>query len=56
MAKRMNTDFKVLHEEQFVGRNTENIFDDAFWTGLDGVCNALDNMVRSSLENLLSKN
>lgn len=24
--------------------NTENIFDDAFWESLDGVCNALDNV------------
>lgn len=44
MARKMNIDLKVRHEEQFVGRNTENIFNDSFWGGLDGICNALDNM------------
>jgi hypothetical protein len=44
MARKMNMDLKVRHEEQFVGRNTENVFNDSFWCGLDGICNALDNM------------
>lgn len=44
MAKQMNPDFKVDSLEQFVGPKTEEIFNDAFWLGLDGVCNALDNM------------
>lgn len=44
MATKMNGDLKVAALEQFVAKNTEHIFDDAFWMGLDGVCNALDNM------------
>ena len=44
MAVQMNRDLKVNALEHFVGRNTENIFDDEFWMQLDGVCNALDNM------------
>jgi hypothetical protein len=30
--------------EVLVCTETEDTFDEAFWTGLDGVCNALDNM------------
>jgi ubiquitin-activating enzyme E1 len=44
MAVQMNKDFKVNALEHFVGRDTEHIFDDPFWMGLSGVCNALDNM------------
>ena len=44
MAVKMNKDLKVNALEQFVGKNTENIFNDEFWMGLSGVCNALDNM------------
>ena len=40
----MNPAFKPEALEMFVGPKTENHFNDAFWTGLDGVCNALDNM------------
>ncbi len=44
MATVMNPDFKVESLEHFVGVKSEDIFHDAFWLGLDGVCNALDNM------------
>ena len=43
-AKEMNPNFHVESLEMFVGPNTEDTFDDDFWMGLDGVCNALDNM------------
>jgi len=43
-ATEMNPAFKPEALEMFVGPKTENHFNDAFWTGLDGVCNALDNM------------
>ena len=46
MATVMNPTFKVNALEMFVGAKTENFFNDAFWSQLDGVCNALDNMVR----------
>jgi len=44
MATVMNPDFKVDALELFVGAKSEDTFNDDFWMGLDGVCNALDNM------------
>lgn len=44
MAKTMNPNLKVKALEAFVGAKTEDIFDDSFWMGFDGICNALDNM------------
>jgi ubiquitin-activating enzyme E1 len=44
MATVMNPSFNVESLEMFVGPKTEDTFDDDFWDGLDGVCNALDNM------------
>ncbi len=44
MARTMNGKFNVEALELFVGAKSEDTFDDAFWEGLDGVCNALDNM------------
>ena len=44
MAKVMNPSFNVESLEMFVGAKTEEWFNDDFWLGLDGVCNALDNM------------
>jgi len=44
MAKVMNPKINVKAMEMFVGPKTEDTFDDDFWLGLDGVCNALDNM------------
>eukprot|EP01038_Epipyxis_sp_PR26KG_P012667 gene12667-16982_t len=44
MAKVMNSSFNVEALELFVGPKSEDVFDDEFWLGLDGVCNALDNM------------
>lgn len=44
MAKTMNPNLKVKALEAFVGAKTEDTFDDSFWMGMDGICNALDNM------------
>ena len=44
MARVMNADFNVEAMELFVGPKTEDVFNDAFWEGVDGICNALDNM------------
>ncbi|CAD7970646.1 unnamed protein product [Amoebophrya sp. A25] len=44
MAKTMNKDLKISAKEMFVGKSTEDTFDDAFWMELDAVVNALDNM------------
>lgn len=44
MAQVMNPDMKVESMEHFVGVKSEDIFNDAFWSSLSGVCNALDNM------------
>lgn len=43
-AKEMNPALKVQCHETKVCPETEDVFDDAFWTSLTGVCNALDNM------------
>jgi len=40
----MNEEMKVEALEVPVGRNTENVFNDPFWSGLDIVTNALDNV------------
>ncbi len=44
MARQMNSALAVESLELFVGPRTEETFNDSFWMGLDGVCNALDNM------------
>ncbi|CAK9034555.1 unnamed protein product [Durusdinium trenchii] len=44
MAQIMNPGMKVRALEMFVGPKTEDTFNDDFWLGLDGICNALDNM------------
>jgi ubiquitin-activating enzyme E1 len=44
MARQMNNGLTVNSLEMFVGPKTETHFNDEFWMGLDGVCNALDNM------------
>jgi len=44
MAQVMNPGMKVKALEMFVGPKTEDEFNDDFWMGLDGICNALDNM------------
>ena len=44
MAKLMNSQFNANSLEMYVGPKTEDTFNDEFWLGLDGVCNALDNM------------
>lgn len=40
----MNPEMNIVVYETPVGPTTENLFDDKFWNGLDGVCNALDNI------------
>eukprot|EP01105_Mastigella_eilhardi_P027953 TRINITY_DN890_c0_g1_i1.p1 TRINITY_DN890_c0_g1~~TRINITY_DN890_c0_g1_i1.p1 ORF type:complete len:1097 (-),score=334.49 TRINITY_DN890_c0_g1_i1:94-3342(-) len=44
-AKLMNPRMNITCFETKVGPETENIFHDDFWAGLDGVCNALDNVI-----------
>mmetsp|Transcript_6734 Transcript_6734/g.11868 ORF Transcript_6734/g.11868 Transcript_6734/m.11868 type:complete len:1134 (+) Transcript_6734:262-3663(+) len=43
-AVEMNPDFHVVAKQNFVGPNTETIFDGKFWDSLDFVTNALDNV------------
>ena len=43
-ARAFNPDFHVTCYETKVCPETENVFNDAFWGKLDGVCNALDNI------------
>eukprot|EP01083_Nonionella_stella_P308460 1088245_1 len=43
-AKTMNPDLNIQSFLIRVGPDTEDSFDDAFWDGLDGVVNALDNV------------
>ena len=50
-VKDMNPAVKVKAREDRVGPETENVFTDEFFEGLDGVTNALDNVdARTSLE------
>ncbi|CAL1539269.1 unnamed protein product [Lymnaea stagnalis] len=43
-ARTMNPNIKIDAREDRVGPDTESIFTDAFFEGLDGVANALDNI------------
>ncbi|CAM9422602.1 unnamed protein product, partial [Phaeothamnion confervicola] len=43
-VRRMNADIHVDAKEALVAPQTENLFPDAFWEGLDVVTNALDNV------------
>eukprot|EP00462_Mataza_sp_D1_P025955 CAMPEP_0175127644 /NCGR_PEP_ID=MMETSP0087-20121206/4495_1 /TAXON_ID=136419 /ORGANISM="Unknown Unknown, Strain D1" /LENGTH=1019 /DNA_ID=CAMNT_0016409633 /DNA_START=13 /DNA_END=3072 /DNA_ORIENTATION=- len=43
-AVSMNSDMKIEAKALRVGKDTENVYDDTFWMGLDGVCTALDNV------------
>ncbi|KAJ1550505.1 hypothetical protein HK096_006584, partial [Nowakowskiella sp. JEL0078] len=43
-VKQMNPDLHIQAFQDRVGQDTENIFDDNFWTALSGVTNALDNV------------
>ena len=43
-ALTMNPSMKIAARQDLVAPNTEQIFDEEFWNGLDLVCNALDNM------------
>ncbi|GBG26662.1 Ubiquitin-activating enzyme, putative [Hondaea fermentalgiana] len=43
-ARNMNPDFEVKAMESKVAPDTENLFNDAFWAGMDIVVNALDNV------------
>ncbi|SCU64319.1 ubiquitin-activating enzyme E1, putative [Trypanosoma equiperdum] len=42
--KSINKDVKADARQDYVGSNTEHIYHDVFWNGLDAVVNALDNM------------
>ncbi|KAG8325121.1 E1 ubiquitin-activating protein [Homalodisca vitripennis] len=44
VIRRMNPNINVVAHENRVGPETEKIYDDAFFEGLDGVANALDNV------------
>jgi ubiquitin-activating enzyme E1 len=44
MVRLMNPACNVSAQLNRLGAETEDIFDDAFWEGLSGVCNALDNV------------
>jgi ubiquitin-activating enzyme E1 len=43
-ARHMNNDINIVTFQDRVSPLTENVFDDAFWLSLTGVCNALDNL------------
>lgn len=43
----MNPAFNIIPQENRVGAETENIYTDDFFEGLDGVANALDNIEAS---------
>lgn len=43
-VKRMNPDINIIPQQNRVGPETESIYDDDFFTSLDGVANALDNV------------
>ena len=43
-ARAMNPSFAGIAYETRVGPDTESVFNDEFWEGLDGVCTALDNV------------
>merc|ERR1719502_1452703 len=44
MIKAMNPACNVTAQLDKLAPETEDVFDDAFWDGLSGVCNALDNV------------
>eukprot|EP00455_Lapot_gusevi_P021711 TRINITY_DN2271_c0_g2_i1.p1 TRINITY_DN2271_c0_g2~~TRINITY_DN2271_c0_g2_i1.p1 ORF type:complete len:1029 (-),score=470.59 TRINITY_DN2271_c0_g2_i1:92-3154(-) len=41
---RMNPSFQIQAQSNRVAPETQDIYDDDFWEGLDGVCTALDNV------------
>lgn len=43
-AKEMNPDLKVTTYQSFVSPDTEDLFNDEFWEGLDFIVNAVDNI------------
>eukprot|EP01125_Pyxidicula_operculata_P003291 TRINITY_DN1387_c1_g1_i1.p1 TRINITY_DN1387_c1_g1~~TRINITY_DN1387_c1_g1_i1.p1 ORF type:complete len:1128 (-),score=342.35 TRINITY_DN1387_c1_g1_i1:272-3655(-) len=43
-ARMMNPEMNIVSYDVPVGPDTENKFDEEYWSGLDGVCNALDNI------------
>jgi len=43
-AQRMNPQINVVAHTNRVGQDTEHVYNDEFFEGLDGVCNALDNI------------
>jgi ubiquitin-activating enzyme E1 len=47
--KEMNPEMNIIAHENRVGSETESVYDDTFFEGLDGVTNALDNIDASKL-------
>jgi ubiquitin-activating enzyme E1 len=43
-VKKMNPHLKIKAMTLKVGPETEDVYDDEFWTNLTGICNALDNV------------
>ena len=43
-AQQLNPQINVEGIEKRVGADSEDVFDDKFWSSLDGVCTALDNV------------
>eukprot|EP00466_Bigelowiella_natans_P017477 jgi/Bigna1/88516/estExt_fgenesh1_pg.C_330078 len=43
-ARKINGDFKVVSHSHRVGKESEEIYDEAFWSGLNPVVTALDNV------------
>ena len=48
-CKAMNPDIHIESHQNRVGADTENIYDDDFFSKIDGVANALDNVQARSL-------
>ena len=44
-VKKMNPQFNVQGHQNFVGDDTRNIYNDEFYHSLNGICNALDNVI-----------
>jgi len=43
-VRAMNGDLNIVAHQNRVGPDSEGVYDFAFWSGLDAVCNALDNV------------
>ena len=43
-VRSMNGDIQIVAHQNRVGKDSENVYNFAFWSGLDAVCTALDNV------------